>query len=122
MGLLNTIGLNSVPSWVLPFGTPSSCPLRPPSPILLASPFHPPPAPPIPPDYLHRQLVSLAPPVCTQLSPRTTSTPLCAGALSNGQQERCSLALALRSNKQFDNFGGFVEPHTRRLQPYIPRL
>ena len=37
------------------------------------------------------------------------------GALSNGQQERCSLALALDHRKQFDNFGGFVEPHTRRL-------
>ena len=37
------------------------------------------------------------------------------GALSNGQQARCSLALALDHRKQFDDFGGFVEPHTRRL-------
>ena len=37
------------------------------------------------------------------------------GSLSNGQQERCTLALALRSRATLDDFGGFTDPHTRRL-------
>ena len=123
MGLLNTIGLNTVPSWLLPFGALSSCPPPPALP-------NPPPPPPIrhPPFANLRSHLTwpsclpLAPPLSPSSHFVSTSTPLCAGGLSNGQQERCSLALALQSKKQFDNFGGFVEPHTRRLQPYtVPR-
>ena len=69
MSRLNTISLNTVPTWSLPFGA-------------LSNGQH---------ERAH----------CTHL--RLTQ---CHMALP--VQERCSLALALQSRRQFDNFGGDV--------------